>query len=98
MSAAERAQEVAQALAGAAERLSRAFRAIQDSARALARRLRAFSAILAGKHELADVILTQPGRRIVREGMIDVLHWLGECRCRERCDHALRSPAAAGGP
>lgn len=34
-----------------------------------------------GKHDLADVIRTEPGRAIVREGMPDVYHWLRECRC-----------------
>ena len=87
MSAGERAQEAAQAVARAAESLSRVFRAVRDAVRALWRRLRAFSAALDGKHELADVILSQPGRQVVRDGMGDVLHWLGECACRQRCDY-----------
>lgn len=45
------------------------------------RAVRSVRADLEGKHELADVIRTEPGRAIVREGMPDVYHWLRECRC-----------------
>lgn len=45
------------------------------------RKLRAVLAYGAGMPDLADVIMTQPGRQIVRDGMDDVLHWLNECDC-----------------
>lgn len=40
--------------------------------------LRAWAARRRGQRHLARVITEQPGRRMVREGMSDVLEWLGE--------------------
>lgn len=42
------------------------------------RQMRAWAASRRGQKHLAAVIREQPGRQIVREGMADVLEWLGE--------------------
>lgn len=42
------------------------------------RSIRVFALRAKGWHDLADVVEKQEGRQIVREGMADVLEWIGE--------------------
>lgn len=53
------------------------------------RSLRSLSLELAGQSDLAQVVRDRPGRAIVREGMADVLVWLGECVACKGCGRAL---------